>query len=213
MKGIKYVYSSQVSSMKQEPEESAIFYDIGFRPAVQSASPTIIHDWPPSYSSETFQASNPRGGFTETSHVLSADDVAQFSMALKRHMGTVSWGKDIVFGTEIRGVKNTTEHRFDSEFSPQVCLEDLLSEIKEPYEELQGHWFIDVAIELIIRNKAVVWRADSYPPLMMQLFQIPEETVDCVSRHRYHLNKIFHNISLKWLASRLSFQSQQDHTK
>lgn len=170
-------------------EESAIFYDRGLRPAIQLVAPTVVHDWPPSYASETFRSSDGRGRFTESTRVISAEDVPNFSQALKNHMYAVPWGKDLVFGTELRGIKNQTEHLPDMEDSVQQSLDDLLSQVKSPFDALTGTWFIDVAIELIIADKAVVWRADCYPPIMQRLLDIPEEVVNRLSHQRNHFEQ------------------------
>ncbi|KAF8327115.1 hypothetical protein F5887DRAFT_1083974 [Amanita rubescens] len=170
-------------------EESATFYDIGLRPAILLVAPTTVHDWPPSYASETFRSSDGRGRFTESTRVVSSDDIPDFSTALKNNMNAIPWGKNMVFGTEIRGIKNDTEHQPHMDDAVQDRLDDLLHQVKLPYEQLTGSWFIDVAIELIIKDKAVVWREDCYPPIMQRLFDIPERVVDRVSRHRNHFEQ------------------------
>jgi hypothetical protein len=170
-------------------EESAIFYDTGLRPAIALAASTTVHDWPPSYASETFRSSNERGQFTESTRVVCADDIQNLSEALRVCMNRVPWGNNLVFGTEIRGVKNDTEHQPGDDGAARECLDRLLDQVKYPREELTGTWFIDVAIELIILGKAVVWRADGYAVIMQRLFDIPERVVDRVSHNKYNFEK------------------------
>jgi len=104
-------------------------------------------------------------------------------------MNHVAWGKNLVFGTEIRGVKNDTEHQPHLDDDVQQRLVQMLNDVKYSHEELTGNWFIDVAVELIISGKAVVWRADCYAPIMQQLFDIPEQVVDDVSGNRNRFEK------------------------
>ena len=170
-------------------DESAVFYNMGIRPSICSVAPTTIHDWPPSYASEIFRSSDGKGHCTESTRVVCANDVGEFSMALKRNMNAVSWGKNLVFGTEIRGIKNDTEHQPQMDDTVQERLDKLLNYVKYPNEQLTGSWFIDVAIELIIKDRAIVWRADCYPPIMQRLFEIPERLVDRVSHQRNHFEQ------------------------
>ncbi|KIL63771.1 hypothetical protein M378DRAFT_79097, partial [Amanita muscaria Koide BX008] len=163
-------------------EESQTFYDHGILPAVQNTAATIVRDWPPSYQSEKFRASNGRGHYQESTHVLSVDDVPEFSHQLRQWMDQVPWGQNMVFGTEIRGKKDATEHQPFRD-DALTSLTNAFDDVFYPGDNIDGHWWVDVAIELQLKRKAVVWRAGCATPILQSL-QFDNHEIDLATQNK-----------------------------
>ncbi|KAM6491326.1 hypothetical protein JOM56_013100 [Amanita muscaria] len=149
-------------------EESATVYNKGILPAIRKAARTIVHNWPPSYRAEDFRSSSKRGGHhSEGTRCLAADDISYFSRCFRENMNDIPWGQHMLFGTEIRGIKDHTEHL--PECDPDEYLEAVFNKMYDPWEEVDGHWFVNVGVELLLENKAIVWRAGSASTIMEHL--------------------------------------------
>ncbi|KAK2464157.1 hypothetical protein APHAL10511_003850, partial [Amanita phalloides] len=166
-------------------EESSAVYEIGILPALREVAPTIVHNFPPTYNAEGFRATLATGTQIQSTYPISASDVLPFSRALRAHMSAIPWGNDIIFGTEMRGVKNWTEH-LPSEDEAENELFELFRKFSPLGHHVEdGDWYVDVAVELLHQNKAVVWRADCFRPIMQELLGFSEhETNRAVTNQR-----------------------------
>ena len=176
------VNAERKSSILSE-QESRVFYEKGILPSVKSVAHTICHDWPPSYDTEKFRASKARGGYTETTRCISGQDIEQLSHALRQNMNQVAWGRGIVFGTEICGIKNSTEHLPDAE-NAEMELNELFESLSFLGRDIDGDWYVDVAIELLLQNTAIVWRADCYAPIMKEVLGFTGQQVARVTGNK-----------------------------
>jgi hypothetical protein len=104
-------------------------------------------------------------------------------------MSEVPWGKDLVFGTELRGIKNITEHTPEPE-NADDALYSLFRGFSHNGQDVEGDWYVDVALELILKDKAVVWHADCYWPIMEQLlgFSTREVNRTIANKHLFEMD-------------------------
>jgi hypothetical protein len=174
--------SRQRQSSALTAEESSVLYNRGILPALREVAPTIIHHFPPTYRSETFRSTLRTGAQIQSTYPLNYGDVQPFSEALRRHMNRVEWGEDFVIGTEIKGIKNVSEHVPTANHAKNALYEVFRRFSNDGYNVEEGDWYVDVAVELLLKDKATVWRADSYRPIMMDLLEFSErETNSAVS--------------------------------
>lgn len=170
-------------------EESAIVYSHGIYPATKQVAPSICHNFPPSYGCEVFRSTLRNGAQIQSTYPLTYNDIHPFSTAFRECMSRLPWGKDIVYCTEIRGVKNWSEHLLEdseeNEENPQNAenAENALYNLFRTFSwgghnVEEGDWYVDVALEILLQDKAVVWRADCYRQIMRELLDFSEEEVN-----------------------------------
>jgi hypothetical protein len=176
--------SKERKSSALTASESEIVYSRGILPAIDQVANSIAHHFPPSYSSETFRATLRTGAQIQSTFPISGHDIRPFSQAFREQMSNVTWGKDLVFCTELRGIKNSTEHD-PTQNDANHELEHLFRSFNQGGTNVEGDWYVDVALELLHKDMAVVWRADCYRPIMTELLRFNQcETNQTISKKR-----------------------------
>lgn len=178
------LYRKERQSAVLSQAELRIFYNQGVRAAVKRIVPTAIGDWPPSYDTELFRARNHRQGFAWGSKLLSADDVEEFSDALIECLSEVDWARDIVFQTQIRGVKLAHYHE-PNLFNARTALEILMDTI----DTRSGHWWVDVGLEFSMPDKCLLWRTDGHNRLAAEVLQIGRERAGRITTPGRHCQR------------------------
>jgi hypothetical protein len=166
-------------------EELRDLYDKGVRPAVEAVAPASLHDWPADFFAESFRAKKHQHGFSQSSKPLPGYLAEEFSRELRSRLAEdVPWAKNIVFGTQIRGVKNATCHDLhESRPALQRFLENI--------DTTRGHWYIDVALEFVDKGRALLWRSDAHHHIAAEALALrPEEAESFTtnSKHRVDLS-------------------------
>lgn len=145
-------------SIPLSAEERAELYNLGIAPTVQEVLPASRHNWPADYKAETFRARKHQHGFTESKRPIPRDDVDEFFTVLRRNLdANVPWARHYRFGIQICGTKDATVHGVD-EMSREAALHAYL----ENLDTSSGIWFIDVALEFVQKDRALLWRSDAH---------------------------------------------------
>ncbi|TFK62861.1 hypothetical protein BDN72DRAFT_776612, partial [Pluteus cervinus] len=174
------------------PEEVALFYNAVVRPAVLETEPGQVHNWPATYTAERFRARNQRYGFQNSTLGFPRRSVAELSAAIVRLANaTIPWARDLVFGTQVRGVKLHNSHDEDDEEGPVEALGDLLRRL----DATQGHWWVDVGLEVMDRGRALLWRDDSHVDIIAEALGIPAVDAAPLRRSRDYERDICSHLS------------------
>ncbi|TFK60080.1 hypothetical protein BDN72DRAFT_779859, partial [Pluteus cervinus] len=164
------------------PEEMGEFYDLVLRPAIMEVEPTHTHNWPASYFAEGFRARNHRHGFQNGTMAFPRSGVKSLSAAIVRLANeTLPWGKNIVFGAQVRGVKLHNSHENDEQ-GPV----DVLGDISQNLDVTTGSWWVDVGLEVMEAGRAILWRSDAHVKLMTAVLGISEDDALSLKRSRNH---------------------------
>ena len=169
-----YEKRSQTSNYntKLSEEELAEFYNEGIRPAVEFVGKGFVHDWPPSFAAEVFRARGHRAGIVNSTKIMPKDQVYRFGEQLKRFLTrNVSWGKNIIFQSQIRGVKNAYIHRCTLNSATTT-----LAQFLDILDTSHGMWWIDVGLEYWDTERAILWRSDAFHHLVSVALGIHPDT-------------------------------------
>lgn len=171
------LYDEDRPSVSLTQEELTMFYDKGIRPAVLLATPGSAHDWPSNHADEMFRARKLRHGFTVGSKIISKDDIHELSHHLQSCLANnIPWGHNVVFGTQVRGVKGGTYHSM-TEFQAGTALENFLEDLDTRF----GTWYIDVGVELIDLGRALLWRTDAHSLVAQHVLGINRRTANRIT--------------------------------
>lgn len=165
-------------------EEQMIFYDKGFHPAVVDIMGSAAADWPPNYLSEMFRARGHNGRLAFITKVMPEWHLRSLGDKIREHLhkNDVSWGEGLVFLYQIRGVKNSNQHRPCEEAS-EVALEEWLDESSLRLDDLTGeNWWIDVGLQISSSKKeCLAWRTDSHFHLVKHVLRIRDHQADRIT--------------------------------
>jgi hypothetical protein len=177
------------TSIELSHEELALLYDKAIRPAVESAAPASVHDWPSSFEAEMFRVKKHRHGFSQSSKLLPAAAVESFSQNLCYNLALhLPWGKNIIFGSQIRGVKNSTCHNVHES---ATTLMHFLSGILTS----EGKWYIDIAMEFVDRDRALLWRSDAHHHIAAEALSIRPEDAEVFTTNSKHRVDLFSHLT------------------
>ena len=168
------------------PEELKLVYERGIRPAAIRTNPTAAGDWPATYKDEVFRAQNHGPGFSFTTCMVAACDVPDFTYYLRRYLADLDWGRDVLFMTQIRGVKLGTYH----DPTPQGAQEALL-DLTEDLLTDEGIWYIDVGLEIYEERYAYQWASSSHQRILENILNItPEDAAKIFRPGRFYFQDI-----------------------
>lgn len=178
------LYDPDTKSGVVDQDHRAILYDQVIRLAVAAADPLGVHDWPTTFSAEVFRSRKPGGGYSYTTKALGAASIRRFSYALRDLLRTFDWGKKPIFMVQVQGTKAFTAHSLDSLVpgSSQQALEDYTRGLRT----YQGEWWIDVALEFVDGQRALLWRSDAHHIIIGQGAEIPMDQANHITRSSYH---------------------------
>lgn len=95
-----------------------------------------------------------------------------------------SWGTGLVFLHQIRGVKHSTTHEFDTS-SARPALEAFLVHNHLDIDTLSsgGQWWIDVALEIGSSDgQCIAWRTDSHFHVVKKVCKLKTEVADRITK-------------------------------
>ncbi|KAF9521312.1 hypothetical protein CPB83DRAFT_841362, partial [Crepidotus variabilis] len=162
-----------------ETEELAGFYDHALRPAIDRVYPGTLHNWPGSFHTAQFRDMRRSGGFSNSSVILGRRSLDEFDAVLRELVDaedTMAWAKDYFWGFEIRGLKQATKHRMGDETASQRELEHLLKEFEDPEET----WYVDVGLEIGIKEKALAWMVRGHAAIVAEALGIDEAAANAI---------------------------------
>lgn len=169
---------SQQSSVSYA--HKALLYDKVIRPAVAIVDPLGVHDWPASYANECFRAKTARGGVSHGTKGLGADVVFQFGAEIRRLLRAFDWGADPLFMVQIQGAQGLTIHALDSEEPDSAFI--FLQEFTRALDTTRGQWWIDVALEFVDAERALLWRSDAHHIIVGQGAGITAQEASQITR-------------------------------
>lgn len=148
-------------------EQSAV-YDDGLRPAIEHVSAENSMNWPPNHEANLWRSKNHRTGRQYGTRPIAASDVAAFCSAFRANLGDRHpWAKDMVFMTQIQGVKEAHQHH-------PVDADTYLRRILNGVDTSGGVWFVDVGFEVSERGRVYQWRADAHWRIIQEVTGLSE---------------------------------------
>lgn len=128
--------------------------------------PEIGKDWPSSFKNEAFRARNHRFGFQNGSRVIADSDIPLLSRTLIDKLAELPMGADVLFMTQVRGVKDATRHESNEE-AAEECLDTFLAHLDTEV----GAWLVDVGFEFQDGGRALLWRTDAHSGIVESALQ------------------------------------------
>ncbi|RXW12448.1 hypothetical protein EST38_g13406, partial [Candolleomyces aberdarensis] len=170
------LYSAERKSFRLSVQEQATFYEKGLLPTLQDLLADRGGDLPPDYQAEMFRARQQTGKLVFSTRILPADRVEAFGDTLRTNLvrNGVTWGANLTFLHEIRGVKNTSRHLFDFD-NADAALDDFLDKNGLQLDTLEdsGEWYVDVGAEVSSTQlRCMAWRTDQHHTLAKQVLKI-----------------------------------------
>jgi hypothetical protein len=157
-------------------EEQKIFYEQGFRPAVQALCEDRASEWPATYSDEMFRARGHNGTLSFQTKTIAEWYVEDLGTEIRAylHRANIPWGKGIVFLHQIRGVKQTSFHSLSAMAATRAMDHFLHSASLDPNViRSRGSWWIDVGVEVSsTEENCLAWRSDAHTQLVQHVCQI-----------------------------------------
>ncbi|TFK59512.1 hypothetical protein BDN72DRAFT_905777 [Pluteus cervinus] len=146
-------------------EQQAIFYEKGFRPAIEELMPDQVHEWPTTYATEFFRARARSGALKFTTKVIPANIVPRLGRAIRRALernGT-GWHIGLVFLHQLRGLKHSSIHAATEEMATVALMAFLKENNITDSVVSDGTWWIDVGLEISSNDgHCLAWRTDSH---------------------------------------------------
>ncbi|TFK60421.1 hypothetical protein BDN72DRAFT_779441, partial [Pluteus cervinus] len=167
------LYNKNRQSVHLTVDERRIFFDRILLKAVQRAIPNLVHHWPSTFDAELFRAKNRVHGFQNGTIPISADDIDELSKWIVHYADKCAWGKKLVFGTQIRGVKDLHYHDSDDTVEAFLQLDSLFDKINRDV----GLWWVDVGLEVFTPERALLWRTDAHSLLAAEVLGVDQERV------------------------------------
>jgi len=169
----------ELGKVKNSPslsrDEHQIFYEKGLRPAIQELLGDLSAEWPATYNDEMFRARGRNGQLSFQTKVVSAWHVPFLSALLRHHLdlNNVSWAKGLVFLHQIRGVKHSSFHSFNSDSATKALHMFVRANNLNYAIFSSGSWWFDVGIEIRSQAKnCLSWRTDSHFHLVQDALKI-----------------------------------------
>lgn len=142
-------------------------------------------DLPATYQNELFRARGHNGVLSFGSKVLPDWAIKLFGYRLRYNLqqNGCTWGQDLVFLHEIRGVKNSIFHPHGEPDVADAALKDFLQQNGLRYESLIEHeWYIDVALEISSgEGKCLGWLTNQHSTLLQELAGIDANVADRIT--------------------------------
>jgi len=179
-------------------EELTMLYDTAIRPTAHAIVPDSIHDWPTSFQAARFRDRNDYVGFGNSAVIIRQSRFEHFNNHLRNlinHTEELKWARDFFWGTEIRGVKDSNTHDISS--SPAIC-SDALDQVTHLVNTTNGTWYIDVGLEFILANWALLWSTHSHSMTLAEAVGITHHEADSIisNARRYTKDVSMHLMTL-----------------
>ncbi|RXW21475.1 hypothetical protein EST38_g4370 [Candolleomyces aberdarensis] len=147
------LYGPDRQSFKLSKQEQVDFYEKGLLPTLQVLLEHRGGDLPPTYDAEMFRARLQSGKLSFTTRTLPDWQVQWFGDTLRRVLvaNGVSWGANLVFLHQIRGMMNATHHFVLNAANGEAALDEFLDRIGLRLDTLleSGEWWVDVGAEVL----------------------------------------------------------------
>ncbi|RXW13321.1 hypothetical protein EST38_g12530 [Candolleomyces aberdarensis] len=182
------LYGPDRQSFHLSKQEQVEFYEKGLLPTLQLLLEHRGGDLPPTYDAEMFRARQQSGKLSFTTRMLPDWQVEWFGDTLRRVLVTngVTWGANLVFLHQIRGMKNATHHFVLDKQNGEVALDEFLDRVGLRLDILKesGEWWVDVGAEISsTQNRCLAWRTDKHASLVQLALNIQ-------SRHAERITKL-----------------------
>jgi len=169
------LYNPDTGVVELSGDQKAQFYNHGLLPAVRRVDEDTLTNWPVNYQSALTRAHKGNNQYQYGTRPISHHLVPSFGRHLKRKLAQhVEWGADIVFMTQVQGVKEANQHTPGSRFQAHNALTNFLTDFDEDVlGDGDSICYIDVGLEFSEPNMAYQWRTDSHHRLLMELTPLP----------------------------------------
>lgn len=158
-------------------DQKAKFYNHALLPAVRRVTEDSITNWPVNYQSALTRAHKGNNHYQYGTRPMAQHLLASFGRNLARKAAhNLEWGKDIIFMTQVQGVKDAHQHMPGSLLHADNALTNFLTDFDRTMLEEEGSTcYVDVGLEISEVGMAYQWRTDSHHRLLQELTRLPRE--------------------------------------
>ncbi|KAJ8496548.1 hypothetical protein ONZ45_g12394 [Pleurotus djamor] len=167
---------NRVGGNRFSVEEAALLYDEVIQPSIEYAAPLLAKDWPPALSAERWRARARAVGYQASSYILARDQIDLFNSELVRRLEDIPQFRGALICTQIQGIKATTMHTMNGDFGRQQLEREL-----RYVTTTDGHWWVDVAVELQDGGQALLWRDDTHITVLSSVLDISYADASIIS--------------------------------
>jgi hypothetical protein len=147
-------------------EQKTAIYNDGLRPTLQSLNPDTMTNWPTTYESALTRAKKRDNRYQYGMRPFPAQMVRRFGYELPRLLVAAhAWARDIVFMTQVQGVKEANQHQPDDDRAAEDALSVLLTDLDHELL-MEPHCWVDVGLELSEPGFSYQWRTDAHSSII-----------------------------------------------
>jgi hypothetical protein len=173
-------------------EELEKLYNDAVRPVAEQLFPEAIHDWPASFQAAQFRDRKDTTGFSNSAILIPKDRADRFGNLLKDRINStehLKWARLFFWGTEIRGVKDTSCHPMDAHPDEKARMLGHVTRLVNT--NMAGTWYVDVGLEFILRDRALLWSTHAHSNILVEALGIERRDADAiVNNHRRYSQDI-----------------------
>lgn len=147
-------------------EQKTAIYNDGLRPTLQSLNPDTMTNWPTTYESALTRAKKRDNRYQYGTRPFPSQMVHRFGYELPRLLAAAHpWARDIVFMTQVQGVKEANQHQPDDHRAAEEAMSVLLSDL-HPELLTEPQCWVDVGLELSEPGFSYQWRTDAHSAII-----------------------------------------------
>ena len=179
-------------------EELADLYNLAIIPVATIVLKWSCHNWPASFAAAQTKYCNTHGGFTNSSHPISGKFLLLLSQEIWwqiHYHEELTWARYFFWRTEICGTKDLTHHNICVQVGDRQAM--LYRLTKGLYIE-EGTWYVDVGLEFLKEEKALIWSMDANAQVLTEALEIDIADAHSFVQKRQHFSQdtLTHILSL-----------------
>ncbi|KAG1717976.1 hypothetical protein EDB19DRAFT_1921560 [Suillus lakei] len=147
-------------------EQKTAIYNDGLRPTLQSLNPDTMTNWPTTYGSALTRAKKRDNRYQYGTRPFPGRMVQRFGYELPRLLAAAHpWARNIVFMTQVQGVKEANQHAPDDRRAASDALSVLMHDLDAELRN-EPHCWVDVGLELSEPGFSYQWRTDAHSDII-----------------------------------------------
>jgi hypothetical protein len=176
--------AARPTNVELTQEQKAAIYEDGLRPCLTDLNPETLTNWSVNYEGAVTRATKRNNQFQYSTRPFPSDLVYYLGAALTTILADAyPWARDIVYMTQVQGVKEANQHAPDDREQASNTLLHLLDDLDHQLLR-ERHCWIDVGLELSQPGFVFQWRTDSHHYLISQFTDLTlAQAGRCVERH------------------------------
>ncbi|KAG2063152.1 hypothetical protein BDR04DRAFT_1164177 [Suillus decipiens] len=147
-------------------EQKTAVYQDGLLPVLERLNPETVTNWPTSYATALIRAKKHNNRYQYGTRPFPHSMVPHLGYYLPRMLSAKHpWARDIVFMTQVQGVKEANQHVPEDEEEALEAVFLLMNDLDPDLREEENCW-IDVGLELSEPGFSYQWRTDSHSDII-----------------------------------------------